>query len=249
MTGFIMAWTMFLAIPCPIHKWDEKKKPQMLASLPFIGLIAGGICCGIYAACRALHLGYVGIALSAVMPWLVTGFMHLDGFLDCSDAVLSFRDHDRKLEILKDSHVGAFALITTAILAIFTFAAWLQIGYGAKLFAIVLIPAASRAVVSACVLGFKPLSTSSYAKTCGDDEHGKAIAFCVVVCAAVIAAGFLLCALQGIAVAVSAVCTLLTVLKVRTSLGGMSGDISGCAITVGECCAVLALAIIISAGN
>ena len=243
MTGFIMAWTMFLAIPCPIHKWDEKKKPQMLASLPFIGLTAGGICCGIYAACRALHLGIIGLALTAVMPWLVTGFMHLDGFMDCADAVLSFRDRERKLEILKDSHVGSFAVICMAVLSIFTFAAWLQIAYSAKLFALVLIPAASRAVTSACVLGFKPLSTSSYASTGGKSGSSGYIVFCAAVCVAACAAGVLLCGLQGIAVIVSAICTLLTILKIRANLGGMSGDISGCGITIGECCAYIALAV------
>ena len=243
MTGFIMAWTMFLAIPCPIHKWDEKKRPQMLASLPFIGLIAGSICCGIYAACRALHLGILGLALTAVMPWLVTGFMHLDGFMDCSDAVLSFRDREKKLQILKDSHVGSFAVICTAILAIFTFASWLQTVYSAKLIVLVLIPAASRAVTSACVLGFKPLTTSSYAKTGGKSGSSGYIAFCIAVCIAACSAGVLLCGLQGIAVITSAVCTLLTILKVRANLGGMSGDISGCGITIGECCAFVALAL------
>ena len=249
MTGFIMAWTMFLAIPCPIQRWDEKKRPQMLDSLPFIGLIAGGICCGIYAACRALHLGFVGLALTAVMPWLVTGFMHLDGFMDCADAVLSFRDREKKLEILKDSHVGSFAVICMAVLAVFTFASWLQTAYGARLWTLVLIPAASRAVTSACVLGFKSLSTSSYASTGGKSGSAGHIAFCIIVCLAACAAGIVLCGLQGIAVIASAVCTLLTILKVRANLGGMSGDISGCGITVGECCAYIALAIIVSTGK
>ena len=173
--------------------------------------------------------------------------MHLDGFMDCADAVLSFRDREKKLDILKDSHVGSFAVICMAVLAIFTFAAWLQIAYGAKLFVLVLIPAASRAITSACVLGFKPLSTSSYASTGGKSGSTGHVAFCLIVCAIVCAAGIVLGGMQGIAVVVSAVCTLLTILKVRANLGGMSGDISGCGITIGECCAFIALAIIISA--
>ena len=246
MTPFFMAWSMFCSIPCPSKKWDQAKTRQMLMSLPFVGLLIGAVWFGIYKACGALKLGFVGSALVAVLPWLLTGFMHLDGFMDCADAVLSFRDRERRLEILKDSHVGSFAVICMAILSIFTLSAWLQTGYKAGGLVLLLIPVASRSVVSACVLGFKPLPTSSYAKTIEKEKHKGSIAFCAAVCLISCALGFILGKAEGISVCVSAVCTLLTVFKVRSNLGGMSGDISGCAISIGECCAAIALAIVCS---
>ena len=42
---------------------------------------------------------------------LVTGGIHLDGFMDTTDARSSYGDREKKLAILKDSHVGAFAVI------------------------------------------------------------------------------------------------------------------------------------------
>ena len=78
MTPFFMAWMMFLALPCPSKKWDDNKKTEMLAAYPFIGLIVGGIWLGIYKLCAVLHLQFVGLALTAVLPWLLTGFMHID---------------------------------------------------------------------------------------------------------------------------------------------------------------------------
>ena len=92
MTGFFMAWSMFLAIPCPVKKWDDAKRPQMLAALPFVGLVAGAVWLAVYKLCDVLSLKVIGLALTAAAPRIVTGFMHLDGFLDCADAVLSFRD-------------------------------------------------------------------------------------------------------------------------------------------------------------
>ena len=243
MTPFFMAWSMFCSIPCPSKKWDQTKTAQMLMSLPFVGILIGAIWFGVYKACGALGLGYVGSALVAVLPWLLTGFMHLDGFMDCSDAVLSFRDRERRLEILKDSHVGSFAVICMAILSIFTLAAWLQTGFNANGLVLILIPAASRSVVSACVLGFEPLKTSAYAKSVVKNKGG--VAFCAAVCLVSCALGLLLGKLEGIAVCVSAVCTFAVVLLVRKNLGGMSGDISGCAISIGECCAAIALALIV----
>ena len=243
MTPFFMAWSMFCSIPCPVKKWDQTKTRQMLMCLPFVGALIGAVWFGLYKACGALKLGWVGLAFTAVLPWILTGFMHLDGFLDCSDAVLSFRDQDRRLEILKDSHVGSFAVICMAILSIFTLTAWLQAGYGVGP-VMILIPLVSRTVVAACVIDFAPLKTSSYSKNMDREKHPGSVAFCVGLCFIACAVAVTVWKLQGIAVCVSALCTLLTVLKVRHNLGGMSGDISGCAVSIGECCAAVALAVI-----
>lgn len=46
-----------------------------------------------------------------LLPVLVTGGIHMDGFLDTTDALSSWQPREKKLEILKDSHAGAFAII------------------------------------------------------------------------------------------------------------------------------------------
>lgn len=50
-------------------------------------------------------------AVGAVLPLAISGGFHADGFMDTMDALHSYRDRERKLEILKDSHIGAFAVI------------------------------------------------------------------------------------------------------------------------------------------
>ena len=243
MTPFFMAWMMFCSIPCPVKKWDQSKTDQMLMCLPGIGLIIGAIWFGIYKAFAALRIGLIGSAVICVIPWLLTGFMHLDGYMDCADAVLSFKDREERIRILKDSRVGSFAVICMAILSVFTFASWLQVGYSTSGLVMIFIPVASRAVSAACVLGFEPLATSQYAEGRDTKKPAWMIAVCVGIAVIACILGFVLGGLEGIAVLASAVCTLLTILKVRANLGGMSGDISGCGISTGECCAVIALAI------
>ena len=49
------------------------------------------------------------------IPFLVTGGIHMDGFMDTMDAVHSYGDRTKKLEILKDPHLGAFAVICAAV--------------------------------------------------------------------------------------------------------------------------------------
>ena len=102
-TAFFMAWGMFLSIPCPAKIWDEKARPWQLVYLPLIGLLVGGIW-----ALAAYFTGLFGklpavcAAILAALPFLLTGFIHLDGFMDCCDAILSRRDLATRQKILKD---------------------------------------------------------------------------------------------------------------------------------------------------
>jgi adenosylcobinamide-GDP ribazoletransferase len=54
--------------------------------------------------------------------------LHLDGFVDCCDALLGTRSVERRLEILKDSRVGAYGAIGVALLLITRFASLGELG-------------------------------------------------------------------------------------------------------------------------
>ena len=87
--GFFMAWGMFLAIPCPKKVWRESARRRMLACLPLVGCIVGGV----WALCACLVQwlpGPLAAALLAAAPWLATGFLHLDGFMAGSEQLPSF---------------------------------------------------------------------------------------------------------------------------------------------------------------
>ena len=110
--AFFMAWGMFLAIPCPFPRWRESARGRMLMCLPLIGLVEGGLWALLVWLLAKLCLPEaLGALCAAAFPWLVTGFLHLDGYMDVCDAVLSRRDLATRQKILKDSHCGAFAVI------------------------------------------------------------------------------------------------------------------------------------------
>jgi len=73
-----------------------------------------GAPCIIGAGTEVRHGAFVRGAVGALVPLLVTGGIHMDGFMDTSDAMASWQTKERRLEILKDSHVGAFAVIGCA---------------------------------------------------------------------------------------------------------------------------------------
>lgn len=241
MTAFFMAWMMFCYIPCPVMKWDEGKRQEMLVCFPLIGLLIGLIDCGIYLLADYLKLRFLGAALMSFLPWMLCGFIHLDGFMDCADAVLSCRDENKRLEILKDSHVGAFAVISVVILALLSFAAWTECIFDVKPAVLIFLPAATRSAAGICVLCLKPLASSSYAPLHEEGVKKKNITALCVILAAVLASAVVFAGRQGFSVVIAAFSCFLAVLRVKNKLGGMSGDVSGCAICISELTGVIAL--------
>lgn len=225
--GFFMAWGMFLTIPCPKKIWRESARRKMLACLPLIGLIVGGI----WALCAWLGSFLpqpLAALLCAAAPWLITGFMHLDGYMDVCDAVLSRRDLETRQRILKDSHCGAFAVICLALLVLCQWAVFLS-AEALLLWPLTLIPAASRACAALAVLTLRPMSTSQYSAM---TRGGAPVVFAAVVLAAVCGLSVLLW--DSLAPLAAAVCYWLAAWYAFRQLDGMSGDVSGFALTIAE---------------
>lgn len=110
--GLIIAVAMYSKIPMPKVEWDKKNMKYALCFFPVIGLVIGALIYGWSRVCEACGFGQVCFAMvGAVLPVLVTGGIHLDGFMDTADALHSYDKKEKKLEILKDPHVGAFAVI------------------------------------------------------------------------------------------------------------------------------------------
>lgn len=229
-TGFLMAWGMFLAIPCPIRPWDETARSKMMVCLPLVGGIVGGLW-----ALAAWLLGGVpapvrGFCLAA-LPWLCTGFLHLDGYMDVCDAVLSRRDLATRQKILKDSHCGAFAVIGMVLLALAQWSVWMSTDE-VPLLALALVPAATRACASLAILTLRPMGTSQYAAM--GQKHPAAVAALAVILLAEVALPLWQLGAAGCGPLAAAVVYALAAAWGYRQLDGISGDISGFALTLGE---------------
>ena len=103
-----VAFAMFSALPVPQFAWNQKNMRYAMCAFPLIGVVIGGLWC----LCGALPLPMPAKAAGfCLVPVWVTGGIHLDGYADTCDALSSYGDREKKLEILKDPHCGAFAVI------------------------------------------------------------------------------------------------------------------------------------------
>ena len=163
--AFAMCQSMFCSIPFPCNIWEENARDKMLLCLPVVGLEIGAIWAVLAWFCNVLTLPVLvkGLILS-VYPYLVTGFIHLDGYMDVTDAVKSYRSLERRREILKDSHVGAFAVIGIVLLLLAQFAFMASAKENAEVRILVFVPAVSRCCSALAVTALKPMTTSQYAE-------------------------------------------------------------------------------------
>ncbi|MCD8012683.1 MAG: adenosylcobinamide-GDP ribazoletransferase [Lachnospiraceae bacterium] len=107
-----IAVSMYSKFPAAQCDWSEENMKYVMCFFPWIGVVIGLLCFGWDAL--AMYLGLrdaLRNAILLILPVAVSGGIHLDGFLDTSDAMSSWRPMEKRLEILKDSHAGAFAVI------------------------------------------------------------------------------------------------------------------------------------------
>jgi len=115
MRSFVIAFSTYSRIPMPQVEWSDENRKYVMCFFPLIGAVIGLILWGWLYLCDVLKIGsFLRGAVGTVIPLLVTGGIHMDGFMDTSDAMASWQSKERRLEILKDSHAGAFAVIGCA---------------------------------------------------------------------------------------------------------------------------------------
>ena len=255
-----MAWGMFCWIPCPYKEWREEDRKAQIAMFPLVGALIGVI----VSVCWWIlnDLGCGGLLTGALLTgayFLLTGFIHVDGFMDCSDAVMPRHPQmEERQRILKDPHSGAFAVICLCLMLMVFAGSMAEMSPSFNLkncSLLVLIFTASRTVSAIEVLLRKPMNTSQYNRL---EEAGRirdtipAIVILVVVLGVseLILSDMRWTALIAelysniIALTVMVAAFITCNIDCR-KLGGMNGDISGHMITISELLGVLVMAIIV----
>lgn len=121
--AFVVAIMTYSVIPMPQVKWEEDNTKYAIMFFPIVGVIIGAILFAWHRICVLLGIDSMIFAAGAVaIPILITGGIHIDGYMDTIDALASHTDRERMLEIIKDSRVGAFAVIYEAVYMIVAFA-------------------------------------------------------------------------------------------------------------------------------
>lgn len=107
-----IAISMYSKFPVPFVEWKKENLKFVLCFFPLVGLFIGIMELIWWYLANYLGIGaFLTGCIGAAIPILITGGIHIDGFMDTEDALNSYGSREKKLEILKDAHLGAFAVI------------------------------------------------------------------------------------------------------------------------------------------
>ena len=111
-----VTFALYSRIPMPHFEWRDEDMKYSMSVFPWVGAVIGLAYWAVFYFGVVLGLPMVAVCmLITAVPLILTGGFHVDGFMDVSDALSSFKTREQKLEILKDPHIGAFAVIRLCI--------------------------------------------------------------------------------------------------------------------------------------
>lgn len=232
-----MAFSMFSIVPMPMVEWKKENMKYMLCVLPLVGVMIGLVMCIWYGLCQWLNIGTILYAAGmTLIPLAISGGIHLDGFCDTVDALSSHATPERKREILKDSHAGAFAIIFAA--AYFLLYAALCSELERTWISILIVcvhHVFARSIGALAGVAFPSSGSTGMLAAFRDGAAGKAafiLSIWYAVCAAVL---IVLAPVSGVVCAATAVFLLWYLYRMsQKEFGGMSGDLAGYLITLSE---------------
>ena len=255
--GFLMAISMFTVIPLPRYEWDDEGGKNIMKFYPVIGLIVGLIWYGVFRLLNLLGASImVTTAITLITPFILTGMLHLDGYMDVCDALLSRRDKEEKLRILKDPHTGAFAVISVVMLFVVNFSGLYTVisnsiqdnsinNINTSAIGLILIPIISRSLMGYLLLSKESMKGSSLGAFFkqGTGKVDKLILLTCLIISSIIA--IVILGIYGLIMSLAMILiSTFLVNNATKEFDGMSGDSAGYGLVIAETIGLLILSFI-----
>ena len=242
--AIVSAFSTFSIIPTPRIEWNSKSLSGLLGALPLVGVAIGGIGYLYYLLAGLLELpAILSAAAMTLIPIGISGGIHLDGFTDTVDAISSYGDAEKKRAILKDPHVGAFAVIGIAFYFLFYFSLCASLPFTSDMVILLGVTHVLGRTVGALASSLIPTSTKKgmLHAFLEDASRGNVYALLVWAVLSLVVAAYIMPMASGIFLLLS-VCVFFYVKGLaQKQFGGMSGDIAGFCISLTEIVLLLGL--------
>ena len=225
----VIAFAMYSKIPMPRVEWEKENMRYALCFFPLGGAVIGVLVSLWKGMQEQFAFGTLLFAcIGAVIPVLVTGGIHLDGFLDTVDALSAYASQEKRLEILKDPHTGAFAIISLCCYFLLCVGIFSEMRTE-RLFAATLVFVFSRSLSGISVVTFQAAKNSGLLRTFQDGAQKRNVRIVLIFWLFATVVGFYLTAgLCGVAAAVVGLAVFFYYYQFsRKQFGGITGDLAG----------------------
>lgn len=241
-----IAFSTFSRIPVPRVEWNEKSLRWAVCFFPLIGVVVGAVEL-LWAWLSALLTlpPVLRAAVSAALPIILTGGIHLDGYCDTVDALASHQTRERMLEILKDSNSGAFAVIYFGVWLLLWFSGCHCLSSAEAYLAFALCFVLSRALSGLALTRWRQARSAGMLRSVADAAKKRAVTVVmlvyIIICAVLLP---LLAHWYGAAVILGCALAFLVYRLVSyRRFGGVTGDLAGFFVSLAELFSLLILAV------
>lgn len=246
--SFIIAISIYSKIPVPKMNLNKSDMKYHLCFFPFVGILIGAL--------EYLWLTYSNIfSISKVLqnlfaisiPILVSGGFHIDGFIDTIDAIHSYQPKEKKMEILKDPHVGAFSIIYLILFFILAIAFSFEINTPKAKISICFSFVISRTLSALSVIVFPKAKKDGMLANQSKTESPK-IVITILLIELITSFIFLIFFTQNSLYGIISICTfaisfIYYFIMSKKNFGGITGDIAGFFICISEIFSLIGIAI------
>ncbi len=248
--SFFAALQFLTVIPVP---WWHKDSPEELGRsivyFPVVGLIIGFILAGSHWL-FGLFLPFPLVnALLLVVLVIITGALHLDGFVDTCDGAGSRGTTEDRWKVMHDSRVGAFGIIGVVLLLLVKYVALSSTPGYLTVMVLVFMPVVSRWVMVYVIFAFPYARPSGLGKVFKQAARWPrfTIATLLVFIVAVVLIPLVHLAAMVIVIGVWIISTLVA-FYIKNKFSGFTGDTYGAINEIAEVSTLLLIILLARLG-
>jgi len=155
---FWIAWQLLTIIPSPprYRGYGAENLGHSISFFPVIGLFFGLVLFGLDYLLGLFLPSIVVNILLVIALVILTGALHLDGFIDTCDGLVVRSSASDKLKIMADTQVGVFGVVGGCCLILAKFASLVALPEGLRATALILMPLLSRWGIVYAISAFPP---------------------------------------------------------------------------------------------
>jgi len=247
---FLAALQFLTAIPLP---WLRKARPEELGRstgyFPVVGLIIGLILAGLNWLLGLILPSAVVNALLIVSLVVVTGALHLDGFVDTCDGIAGHKTVEDRWQVMHDSRAGAFGIIGVVLLLLVKYVSLSSIPASLMMMTLVFMPVVSRWAMVYAVFAYRYARPSGLGKVFKQGTNWPKFTMATLITFVLLVVLIPLIQLVGLAVMFGVwIITVVMATYLKGKFSGLTGDTYGAINEVAEVSILILVTLLVRLG-
>ena len=244
--SFPAAWQFLTSIPLPGRR---EVSPEQLgratAYFPVVGLIIGAILAGLNWLLNQILPAAVVNTLLIVVLVVITGALHLDGFVDTCDGIAGHKSAEERWQVMRDSRAGAFGIVGVVLLLLVKYVSLNSIPEVFMTANLLFMPVVSRWAMVYAVFAYPYARPSGLGTAFKQKTRWPQFTAATIITLVIAAALFTLFSLTGLLVMFGIwIVTVILSFYLKHKFAGLTGDTYGAINEVAEVVALILASLI-----